>query len=348
MPQMDGYELAMFLRKEEKTKNLPIIFVSAVHMDDFHIFKGYESGAVDFITKPFDPAILLGKVTVFLQLDEQKREIERHRDHLEELVAERTASLKEEITERKKAEEKLKRYRGHLEELVKERTVQLEAAIKELEAFAYSVSHDLRAPLRSIDGFSKILIEDYADKVDEDGRDYLRRVGTAAFRMNRLIDDLLKLSRQTRGKIHREDVDLSVLATRVMTRLKESQPERDVEFVVEEGLEANCDSKLITVLLENLLGNAWKFSGKQVVARIEVGTTEIEGKKTYFVRDNGAGFDAEYADKLFGAFQRLHSEEEFSGTGIGLATVQRVINRHGGKIWGEGEVGKGATFCFTV
>jgi signal transduction histidine kinase len=226
---------------------------------------------------------------------------------------------------------------------------ELEGANKELEAFSYSVSHDLRAPLRTIDGFSQILLEDYADRLDEEGEDYLGRVRAASQHMDNLIDDLLDLSRVSRGPLRRETVDLSALAMGIIDELRRSQPEREVEFVIEEGIVAFADANLLAVALENLLGNAWKFTFKQPHARIEFGSVPHEGgTRAYFVRDDGAGFDMAYADKLFGAFQRLHGSEEFEGTGIGLATVQRIVRRHGGRVWAEGEVGQGATFFFTL
>jgi light-regulated signal transduction histidine kinase (bacteriophytochrome) len=218
----------------------------------------------------------------------------------------------------------------------------------QLEAFSYSVSHDLRAPLRSIDGFSQALLEDYAVKLDNQGKDYLRRVRGASQRMGQLIDDMLNLSRVTRAEMRRETVDLSALAQTVTAELKKAQPERDVTFVSEEGLVANGDEALLRVVLENLLGNAWKFTGKQPQARIEFGAIQHNGLMAYMVRDNGAGFDMAYAGKLFTPFQRLHGVAEYEGTGIGLATVQRIVRRHGGSVWAEGAVGQGATFYFTL
>ena len=235
-----------------------------------------------------------------------------------------------------------------LERRVIERTGQLEAANKELEAFSYSVSHDLRAPLRSIDGFSQALLEEYADRLDETGRHYLTRVRAGSRHMAQLIEDLLNLSRVTRSEIHRVPVDVSALARAVATDLQRAAPDRRVEFDIEPGLTVHGDPGLLRVALENLLGNSWKFTRRHPTARIELGATERSGERTFFVRDDGAGFDMAYADKLFHPFQRLHSLEEFEGTGIGLATVQRIVQRHGGRVWGEGAVEQGAAFYFFV
>ncbi len=258
------------------------------------------------------------------------------------------ANVLAEAIERKRVEDELKKHRDHLEELVTERTAELAAANKELESFNYSVSHDLRAPLRSIDGFSLALLEDYADALDDTGKDYLHRVRSASQRMGELIDDMLTLSRVTRSEMHRRTVDLSALAEQIAAELKRTQTEHLVEFVLKKGIVTKGDAGLLQVLLENLLENAWKFTVKQPQARIEFGHVKKEGEEIYFfISDNGAGFDMKYADKLFGPFQRLHGKE-FEGTGIGLATVQRIIHRHGGRIWAEGEVNKGATFYFTL
>jgi PAS domain S-box-containing protein len=222
-----------------------------------------------------------------------------------------------------------------------------EAANRELEAFNYSVAHDLRAPLRGIDGFSQVLLEDYGNSLDAAGQNHLRRVRDGAQRMGRLIDGLLALSRVTRVSIHSQRVDLSELARATAEQLKESEPERVVEFVIGEELAENGDEALLGAVIENLLGNAWKFTRRESSARIEFGCVREEGRNTYFVRDNGAGFDMAFASKLFGVFQRLHPATEFEGTGVGLATVQRIVNRHGGRVWAEGAVGQGASFYFT-
>lgn len=255
-----------------------------------------------------------------------------------------TAILRD-ITAAREAEASIQRLNVDL----RHRAAQLEAANRELEAFSYSVSHDLRAPLRSIDGFAQVLMEDYADDLPDGARDSLNRIRAASQRMAQLIDDILNLSRLTRGEIHREPVDLSRIARRVSQELTASQPARDVTFIIADGLKDDADPHLIQVVLANLLGNAWKYTSKHQSARIEFGATvRDDGRRTFFVRDDGAGFDMAYADKLFGAFQRLHGINEYPGTGVGLATVQRVIHKHGGEVWAEGEVERGATFMFTL
>ncbi len=305
MPGMDGYELAELLRGNPDTRNLPIVFLTAAFSEKWQIFKGYESGAVDYIIKPYDPPVLLSKVRVFLQLHAQRLELERSRE-------------------------------------------QLTALNRELEAFAYSVSHDLRAPLRAIEGFSQALLEDCLEKLDAQGRDYLQRVSGEARRMSRLIDNLLRLSRVTRAEMKRQKVDLSALAREIAARLAAAEPGRRVQLRIAEDLAVEGDPGLLEQALENLLANAWKFTGRTEAARIEVGREAVDGRSALYVRDNGVGFDIKRADKLFAPFQRMHAAADFPGTGVGLSTVQRVVARHGGRVWCESEPGAGAVFFFTL
>ncbi|MBI5492618.1 MAG: PAS domain S-box protein [Deltaproteobacteria bacterium] len=260
------------------------------------------------------------------------------------------------VTDKKRSEEELRRLYSELEKRVAERTAELEAAKdnleavnKEIESFSYSVAHDLRTPLRLIDGFTRALFKDYKDRFDETGRDYLRRLQNASARMGQLIEDLLGLSYAMGVEMHHENVDLSSMARGIAGELRKAQPEREADIRIEDGLMARGDANLLKIVLENLIGNAWKFTGKTPNPKIEVGRAgREEGKDVYFVRDNGAGFNMKYSDRLFGAFQRLHSADEFPGTGIGLATVNRIIMRHNGRVWAEGEPGKGATFYFMI
>jgi PAS domain S-box-containing protein len=251
-------------------------------------------------------------------------------------------------TEQKKAEAEIRSLNSELEARVAERTQQLQAANRELEAFSYAVSHDLRAPLRSIDGFSAILLEDYTDKLDEPGVGYLRRVRAATLRMSQLIDDILLLSRVTRSELHGERIDLTLIATEVAEGLRASAPSRLVTFEIAPGVVAQGDARLLRAALENLLGNAWKFTSHHTTARIEFGVLQEDGVPVYFVRDDGVGFDMRFRNELFRPFTRLHGSDGFEGTGVGLATVQRIIQRHGGRIWAEGAEERGATFYFTL
>ncbi|RNC71072.1 MAG: DUF3365 domain-containing protein [Desulfuromonadales bacterium] len=281
--------------------------------------------------------------------------LEELRGSLERLVGERTAELQEAIASlrqenylRREAEETTLRLNRELEQRVAERTAELQAANSELEAFCYSVAHDLRTPLRGMNGFSRIILDRYGTTLDEEGQEYFRRVSAASTRMGQLVDDLLHLTKVTRAEMRRTAVDLTAMAREIAIDCRHTQPERRAEFVIQDGLMATGDENLLRIVMVNLLANSWKFTVREPVARIEVGSTDHDGKTAYFVRDNGVGFDMAYVDKLFGPFERLVSFDEFEGTGIGLATVKRIVERHGGNVWAEGEPDKGATFSFTL
>jgi light-regulated signal transduction histidine kinase (bacteriophytochrome) len=248
------------------------------------------------------------------------------------------------VSNLKQAEREIQRLNTDLEQ----RNLTLEAANKELEVFNYSIAHDLRAPLTVLDGFSRLLLEDYHNQLDETGRDYLQHMSSASHRMEVLIDALLNLSRVNHIELIKEVVNLTQLVNEITSELQATQPKREVEFIIQEGLTANSNYALIRVALENLLGNAWKYTRNQSLARIEFGMISDGEASIYFIRDNGKGFSAHNLDKLFGPFQRLHSQDEFEGIGIGLATTQRIIHRHGGRVWAEGAVNQGATFYFTL
>jgi signal transduction histidine kinase/DNA-binding response OmpR family regulator len=264
--------------------------------------------------------------------------------------------LQQEITERKQvelalrqAEQQAKRFNAELERRVAARTSQLEATNNEMKSFAYSVSHDLRAPLRAISGFTDILMEESEAELNEDSRHYLQRIRAAARRMDQLIEDILKLSHVSRDDIHATAVNLGNLAQAIVAELQQRDPDRVVAVTIDKNCVAQADSRLLQIALENLLENAWKFTGTTTDAKVEFGCSVApSGELVYYVRDNGVGFDAAYSDKLFGVFQRLHAEDKFPGTGIGLATVQRIVHRHGGRIWAEAAVDQGATFFFTL
>jgi light-regulated signal transduction histidine kinase (bacteriophytochrome) len=251
------------------------------------------------------------------------------------------------VVQRRQAQED-HRMTAELERRVAERTVQLEATNRELESFSYSVSHDLRGPLRSMDGFSLVLIEDYGDKLDDEGKDALERIRAASQRMGCLIDDLLRLSQVTRAELNVTQIDLSAIAREIADALDREQSGRSMEWAIEPGLNVRADPALMRIAMQNLLQNAWKFTGRTDRPVIHVGALERDAKKVYFVADNGVGFDMAHADRLFSAFQRLHHVGDFPGTGVGLAIVQRIIRRHEGRIWAEAKKGKGATFFFSV
>ena len=308
---------------------LALIAAAAIIANGFGV-NGTLLGSVDFRT--LVPAVVLIGASVYTSYM---------------LEAARLQSARADLL-RERAEAETRDLNAILERRVVERTVELQAANDELEAFAYSVSHDLRAPLRAMDGLSEALLEDYSANLDDRAKDYLRRIRGEASRLGELVDDLLRLSRVTRAVMQRADVDLSALATSVAEKLLASRPERDVHFTIAGGLRENCDGALVRVLLENVLGNAFKFTGKIPRARIEFGCEQRNGNRAYVVRDNGVGFDMAHVDKVFGAFERLHSSQDFEGAGIGLTTADRIVRRHGGSISAEAQLNKGATFRFTL
>jgi two-component system, sensor histidine kinase and response regulator len=326
MPEMDGFETASLIRQRDKSRDTPIIFLTAADRSQTEAVRGYAVGAVDYLVKPVVPEFVRSKVAVFVELAKKNALLRRQAELLRE-----SEQAARDLAETRAA-------------LVRD----LEHKNAELETFSYAVSHDLRAPLRRIDSFSRAIVESQAGRLDPQARHFLERVREASQQMAQLIDDVLYLSRVTRAELREHDVDLSGLVTLLLDRMQEAEPDRKVEAKVRPGLTTSGDGQLLRIALQNLLENAWKFSSREPVTRIEFGTTNLPGESAYFVRDNGAGFNMAYADRLFGPFQRLHPSTDFPGSGIGLATVQRIIHRHGGRIWGEGLEGQGATFHFTL
>jgi signal transduction histidine kinase len=335
MPGMDGYEVATMIRQRPASHHTPLIFLTASDKADLQLIRGYSVGAVDYLFKPLDADVLRSKVAVFVELAKQSA-----------LIVKQTAKLIQREAEARDLAGSLARLLADLEQKNRD----LESVNKDLAAFSYSVSHDLRAPLRRIDGFSQALLEDCAERLDDDGKRYLAHVRESAQHMGELIDGMLALAHLTRSELRWEHVDLSRIARNIGARLlgHDQGAARHVELRIEDGLSAEGDVRLLANVLENLMNNAWKFTSKRAEARIEIGKAQHGADPTFFVRDNGAGFDMTYAGKLFGAFQRLHAATEFEGHGIGLATVQRIVSRHGGRVWAEGQVGAGATFYFTL
>ena len=316
MPIMDGFETAQLIRQRPRSELTPIIFVTALDQAETDMARGYNLGAVDFIFAPVVPAILRAKATVFCDLY--------------------------------RAQQELRRYRTQLESLVQERTIALTAINRELEAFNYSVANDLSAPLVAFDALTRELLDKYGDKLDKKAKGNLQRMRQSSERMAAVFDGLQMLFRLSSGEIRREQVDVSALAGEVARDLKNANPGQKVEVGITPGITVSGDKRLIRILLTNLMSNAWKFTSGKAAAKIGVGCEIVDGESRVFVKDNGVGFDMIDSHRLFGAFQRLHSQSEFPGAGIGLATARRIVNRHGGRIWGEGAVGEGATFYFVL
>lgn len=330
MAGMDGFETAAMIKQREKSRLTPIIFITAINRSEHHIFKGYDLGAVDYLFKPIVPEVLKAKVSVFVDLFKKTREIQTQAVQIDAINKQLQAQLDE----------------------VWRLNQETSTLNHELESFSYSVSHDLRAPLRSINSFSQALLQDHFEEVSDQGKYYLERIQVGCKRMTELVDALLQLSRLSQEKIQPVAVNLSAMATEILNELCQINPERRVKIEVQPHQMVMGDHRLLRLLLENLINNAWKFTRNKEETLIEFGSFRQQNQErdglVYFVRDNGAGFDMEFSDQLFLPFQRLHLESEFEGTGIGLATVQRIVRRHHGQIWAEGYVDEGATFYFTL
>ena len=312
MPETSGFELAKIIKERKRTRDVPIVFVTASYSEDEHILTGYSAGAVDYLTKPIKPAILKSKVAVFAELYRKTKALDE------------------------------------ANQVLNRRNAELLAANQELEAFSYTVSHDLRAPLRGIAGYSSILVEDYEPKLDEEGKQVLGVIQRETERMGRLIDELLKFSRLGRQQMRSAVLDMTDIAKSVIEDLVARHAGQKPQLELGPLPPAHGDEALMRQVFVNLLSNALKFTRHKEVAKIDIGSQSDAEQNTYYVKDNGAGFDSKYSNKLFGVFQRLHREEEFEGTGVGLALVQRIIHRHGGRVWAEATLNEGATFYFTL
>ncbi len=326
MPDMDGFETAELIRSRERTRNTPIIFLTAADRSETLALRGYAVGAVDYLIKPVIPELVRSKVAVFVELAKQSQQLTRQADQL-------------------------RRSEQAARELADARAVlvdDLEQKTREMETFSYAVSHDLRAPLRRIDGFSRALLEAEASRLEGRSADFLQNIRRATVDMSELIDGMLALAQVARADLRVRPVDFSTIAHTVAAQLRESDPARSVDVVIRPDVEGSGDPQLLRVVIQNLLDNAWKFTRTRPAAQIEFGTLHQHSDPTYFVRDNGVGFETAYAERLFKPFQRLHPAREFEGTGIGLATVHRIIQRHGGRVWAESVPGEGATFSFTL
>jgi signal transduction histidine kinase len=360
MPEMSGYELCKRIRSDVELKDVPVIIVTALS-DPTDVLKGLEAEADNFITKPYDENFLVSRIHCMIANKELRKTsgtepginvffsgknyfVTAERTHMLDLLLSTYESAYLQNRDLIKAQNDLRDLNERLEETVRE----LSSANKELESFIYSVSHDLRAPLRHVSGFADLVMKNSSDKLDEKGKRYLSLIHDGTEKMGHLIDDLLNLSRISRQEIQLKEVNVSSIAALIVAALREAHPGRRVDVNIKGGLTAFADPGLLEIALSNLIGNAWKFTAKTVRARIQFGAVARDGKIIYYVEDNGAGFEQKYAEKMFLPFHRLHSEEAFEGTGIGLAIVDRIVSRHGGKVWAEGTEGKGATIYFSL
>lgn len=349
MPRMDGYRLCHEVRSDQKLRDLPFIVYTSTYSSPADEKLSLDLGADKFIVKPAPNDVILSALHEVLKAPHKAKHVPPlEADILKEYNERLVAKLEQRNAELEIAEEKLRNQNAELERRVQQRTEQLEAMNKELTAFSHSVAHDLQAPLRAISGYSEIVIEDCAERLTKEGNLHLRFIKDSADRMRQLIQDLLGLSHVGYHELISKEIDLSSLANEIIQSLRSSAPDHKVNVSIAPDVIAHCDRVLMRVALDNLLKNSWKFTGKTAHPKIQFGALKKKAEVVYFVRDNGAGFDMEYAGKLFGAFQRLHTEDEFTGTGIGLATVQRIIHRHSGRIWAESAPDKGATFYFTL
>jgi len=365
MPEMDGYAFCKAVKADAQLRDVPVVIVTSLSgIQD--IVMALDCGADNFIRKPYDPQALIARVQYILAnrelrgdrggrssqmklgleiyLGGKKHFITSEREQILDLLVasyEQAVQVNEELKQR---DQVISTLNADLER----RAAELETANKELEAFSHSVSHDLRAPLMAIDGFTALLQRDSGERLDARGRSHLTRVRDSVHRMGQLIDDLLYLSKVTRTELQRESVDLAAMAEQIVAGLRSQNPGREVEFAVAGPIVASSDQRLIRIVMENLLGNAWKFTGKHDRARIEFAATPQGGEQVYSVRDNGAGFDMAHADSLFMPFHRLHTDRDFPGLGVGLATVQRIVHRHGGRLWAQATIDQGAALMFTL
>lgn len=362
MPSMDGFETALLIRQRRNLEHVPIIFVTGISDTETHVSRGYSLGAVDYILTPVVPEILRAKASVFVELfkitEQVKRQAEHLRlahDELEARVKQRTAelaivneSLQEEIAERQRAEDNIRKLNSELEQRVQERTGELAAANQELETFTYSIAHDLRAPLRQIHGYAQILDSEFVSALPIEAQQYFKRIEQRSQNMEQMVDDLLRLSDVAKQDINYQKVDLGQLIKEVLGELESEMKDRQINWQLGPLPTVSCSPGLMKQVFTNLLSNSIKYTRPRAKAIIEVGQVMHDGKSAIYVRDNGVGFNMEYAGRLFGVFQRFHKAEDFEGTGVGLALAARIIRKHSGRIWAEAQVDKGAAFYFTL